>query len=213
MSYQPLGTSVEQLAEQLAAEAETILWSVPTRCIWSDTVWAVSSSPKPSPAVVWTGGWTRSSPSAHRLAGRPGRPWCRLSRSCGALRAGSPPRHRSTACGCAHRRPPVKSGCLCCRASLESERSCRVVRSDEWASEELAQTKPLRRSSCLAISAASARRKRHLGAQSFTLGRNGFDPVASPTNDDPPAALREDRRGFETALTDSFLRIAGLGGR
>ena len=84
MSYPPLGTSVEQLAEQLVAEVERISCEpVQTRCIWSDTVWAVLSSPKPSPTVVWTAGLTRLSPWARRSVGRPGRLCCRLSRSCG----------------------------------------------------------------------------------------------------------------------------------
>ena len=53
MTYPPLGTSVEQLAEQLVAEVErTLSRPVQTRYIWSDTVWAALSSRKPSRTLV-----------------------------------------------------------------------------------------------------------------------------------------------------------------
>jgi hypothetical protein len=61
MSYTPVGTSVQQLAERLVAEVEQLSsrTGVRTRFIWSDTAWAVSSSHRRSPTVVWPSGWTR----------------------------------------------------------------------------------------------------------------------------------------------------------
>ena len=107
MSYPPLGTSVEQLAEQLVAEVETIL--VPNRCRQGASGRTQSGRcchrRRPSPTVVSTGGLTRSSPWARRSAGRPGPVCCRFPRSsgrCDRVRrccAGSPPRHCPTACG------------------------------------------------------------------------------------------------------------------
>ena len=48
MTYPPLVTSVEQLAERLIVEVErTCVEPAQKRYIWSDTVWAVLSSHRP----------------------------------------------------------------------------------------------------------------------------------------------------------------------
>ena len=106
MSYPPLGTSVEQLAERLVAEVERILCRT-----GADKVHLVGHSLggvviAQAVADRRLRGWlARSSPWARRSAGRHGRVCCRLSRSsgrCDRVRrccAGSPPRQCLTECG------------------------------------------------------------------------------------------------------------------